>query len=317
MNKKTKAASLGLAAALSLTAITVAPASAGTIAGSSSSSSSICNSNSSLTKWLRNILFPGNNSGNGNGNGNDDNSNSNKDGEVQSFIATNGLSSQYREYSSHVDQTKETGTIIWLHGDGAYEWKNPDSPAYIGGKQGILATAKEKNMSLIVPKTPGSRSETWWENGQKNAQWIAELYNERTSGTSRNELYLTGFSGGAEEISYFVLTQQLKNMNADSGQAVMFGGGGSPQYEGIVRSLPKNSVINGDFPLTWVVGEHDDGSNSSDGFDALTATRQAHDFYKSQGWDTKRVVVAGKGHLIADNNGDLGMYGRYLSDFIN
>ncbi|WP_237727763.1 hypothetical protein [Mammaliicoccus vitulinus] len=60
--------------------------------------------------------------------------------EVHHFNAKDGTKGDYLMYPAKHPK----GTLIWLHGDGAYEYHHPDSRAYLSGKDGIKQVAKEK-----------------------------------------------------------------------------------------------------------------------------------------------------------------------------
>jgi len=80
------------------------------------------------------------------------------------FVSENGIEGDYL-----IQQAADSeGILLWLHGDGAYEFKHPYSKEYLGGKNGIKAVAEEKNLTLIVPHTPSA--DTWWENGEDKAE---------------------------------------------------------------------------------------------------------------------------------------------------
>ncbi|HAL10205.1 hypothetical protein [Mammaliicoccus vitulinus] len=231
----------------------------------------------------------------------------NKGREVHHFNAKDGTKGDYLMYPAKHPK----GTLVWLHGDGAYEYHHPDSRAYLSGKDGIKQVAKEKNLTLIVPKTV-SEDGTWWKKGKANTQYLVELI---SSLPNHDRLWIGSFSGGSETTTYWLL-DRLPEMNVKSGGAVLFGGGGSPKKEGIVKRLEKSKHIKGSFPLTWIVGEHDHegGQTDDDPFDALITSKEGEAFYASQGWDTKRIVAKHYHHLIIKD--DIGQYGAYLKENI-
>lgn len=203
------------------------------------------------------------------------------------------------------------GTLLWLHGDGAAEFYEPDTKYYLEGPHGIKQAAAAHQLTLIVPKTP-SKDKTWWTNGEQNNEYLVELI--RTL-PDHDNLWIGSFSGGSEEVAYWLL-HDLKKAGVQRGGAVLFGGGGSPKSEGITDTLPKSDVIQESFPLTWIAGEHDDSTDKyAKGFNTLKKSKESEAFYRSQGWDTKRIVLEGYGHLIS--NDDEGLYGKYLDDVLN
>ena len=203
------------------------------------------------------------------------------------------------------------GTLLWLHGDGATEFSEPDTKRYLEGPNGIKQAAAAHQLTLVVPKTP-SKDETWWIDGQQNKDYIVELI--RTL-PNHDNLWIGSFSGGSEEVSYWLL-RDLKKAGVKRGGAVLFGGGGSPKSEGITNTLRKSDIVQGAFPLTWIAGELDDGTDEyAKDFNSLKKSKESEAFYRSQGWDTKRIVLEGYGHLISED--DEGLYGKFLNDVMN
>lgn len=226
------------------------------------------------------------------------------DGTEQPFISGTGVLGRFLTWNA--DAPAANGLLVWLHGDGHYEYDNPDSPEYLGGPDGIRAVAESRNMRLIVPLTPAVDG-TWWRAGAVNAGWLGDLVDRERRGSGT--VHLAGFSGGAEEITRYVLPM-LGSHGVTDGSAVLFSGGGAP-LDGF--TAPKSSVP-GNFPLTWLVGEHDDGTGD-DGFDALTASRRGADYYAGQGWQTRRETVAGRSHLLRTD--DAGLYGSLLGSTLS
>lgn len=161
------------------------------------------------------------------------------------FKASNGVTSTYHVYASHVDRNKPAGALFWFHGDGAYEYDRPNDPAYIGGDDGILETAKKHNMVLIVPKTPDKRTSTWWEDWQKNPDYVRDLYSEILTkyDVDKSNVWNTGFSGGAEFTGYHFLPWVLEDTGVTGGGAVMFGAAARPTSTRIPFASPVMLVI--------------------------------------------------------------------------
>ena len=229
-----------------------------------------------------------------------------EDNKVYHFTSKEGITGQYRFYPAKQPQ----GVLLWLHGDGATEFYEPDSTRYLEGANGIKRAAEDNHLTLIVPKTP-SQDDTWWQDGEQNAEYLKEFIR---SIPGHETLWIGSFSGGSEEVSYWLL-KDLKQADVKQGGAVLFGGGGSPKAEGIVDVLNKEDVITQPFPLTWIVGETDNGNDKyAKGFNSLKKSEESAAFYHSQNWDTKRIIVEGHGHLLSDN--DKGLYGMYLNEVI-
>lgn len=225
------------------------------------------------------------------------------DGTEQPFISGTGVLGRFLTWNA--DAPASHGLLVWLHGDGGYEYDNPDSPEYLGGPDGIRAVAEARDMRLIVPKTPAVDG-TWWRDGATNAGWLGDLVDRERRGSGT--VHLAGFSGGAETITRHVLPA-LGSHGVTDGSAVLFGGGGAP-VDG--TDAPKSSVP-GDFPLTWLVGASDDGSGDNH-LDALTASARGADYYTAHGWQTRRETVAGQSHLLRTDG--TGLYGRLLGSHL-
>lgn len=227
-------------------------------------------------------------------------------GTVHCFTA-NDIAGHYRVFNESA--SNQNGVLFWFHGDGQEEYDNPKSPKYIGGYNGILAVAKRHNMQLIVPEAP-SNDGIWWKHGEENGKWATALIEKEKQNSER--VYLAGFSGGAEELSYFIIPN-LETIGVTKGSATLFAGGGSPVVEGLTKSITKSKTVRGSYSLNWVVGSGDSGWDD-DGFNALTVTKQGYHFYRSQGWSVNRVVVPSIGHEL--NFFGIGIYGVILNLFI-
>ena len=158
---------------------------------------------------------------------------------TKTFTSSNGREGEYMIYP--VSNSK--GILLWLHGDGAFEYQNPKSKEYLEGSKGIKHVAKDKNLTLVVPKTPSTKYDTWWEEGDLNSDYLIELIQ---SLPHHDNLWIGGFSGGAEITSYWLI-EKLKDIDIKKGGAVLFGGGGSPKVENISERIPKENIIRGDF----------------------------------------------------------------------
>ena len=94
------------------------------------------------------------------------------------------------------------GILLWLHGDGAFEYCNPESKEYLEGSKGIRQVAKDKNLTLVVPKAPSTKYDTWWKKENLNSNYLIELIQ---SFPNHDYLWIGGFSGGAEITSYWLI----------------------------------------------------------------------------------------------------------------
>ena len=225
---------------------------------------------------------------------------------TKTFTSSNGREGEYLIYP--IKNSK--GILLWLHGDGAFEYFNPESKDYLEGSKGIRQVAKEKNLTLVVPKTPSTKYDTWWEEGDLNSDYLTDLIH---SLPNYDYLWIGGFSSGAEITSYWLI-EKLKDIDIKEGGAVLFGGGGSPKVENISDRIPKK-IITGDFPIYWIVGEYDTGNiDEENPFDALTASKEGEEFYRTNGWKTNITILDNYSHLLTKNNE--GKYGEFLDEII-
>lgn len=227
------------------------------------------------------------------------------------FSASHGYSAYYHRYVSHVDWNKPVGLMFWFHGDGGYEFKNPEDPYYLAGPDGVVAQARKHNAVLIVPATPDDAAGrwTWWKWGSKtsNPQYAKELFTHITSqyNVDMYRVWLCGFSGGAEFLSLYLLRHWGNEMGIKGGGCLMIGGGTKPPVADDFPASYKDNWV-----WEWRVGELDtgknaDGTTAGDGFDAVAAAKGGEQWYRERGWKTTLEIVPGKGHLMPQFYGEL------------
>ncbi|WP_233542909.1 hypothetical protein [Kocuria tytonis] len=177
----------------------------------------------------------------------------------QSFTAA-GMTSSYHVYTAGVDPSKAVGVVFYLGGDyGSTRetWvHNPGGPHLTA----MAADARSKNMVLVVPISPDHDATgdgiTWWEDADGNGDWFRALQDSLVTryGLDTSRVWLTGYSGGAEFITYELLADRQGWIRG--GGATIIGGGGSSGMQtapgAAVRSLP----------LSWYVGS-EDGAGST------------------------------------------------------
>lgn len=214
--------------------------------------------------------------------------------------ATSGsVSSYYHLDTTHVDWTKPAGILFHLHGDGAGEYNNPDGSIASAYRQ----IAVDNNMVFVLPKTPDTTgSLTWWED-TKSEEFLIALFNHVAKvrhNVDLNRVYWSGYSGGAEVLTYDILAKY--NDQWTGGGAQMLGGGGA--YSSLAVKAPSTS-LKAHFPLQWVVGSNDDGSTSTDGFDAISAANSGKQRYANAGFTTSLVTIQGDDHYQSQDNGPI------------
>lgn len=133
-----------------------------------------------------------------------------------------------------------------------------------------------------------------WRRLGPNLHWLTALLTEEIlplDGVDPTNIWWYGYSGGAEMISYGILPAAHGLV---TGGAVLLGGGGAPDDFDDDGPSP---AVRRSLPLTWVVGDRDDGTTSDDGFNALAAARAGSRWYRSRGFDRARLeVVPGRDH---------------------
>lgn len=188
-----------------------------------------------------------------------------------------GVTSSYHVFADGVDWSRPVGVVFRLHGDGAYEFHNPQH------KVSCLAeVARSHNAVLVAPRTPDRQGEpTWWEDLDGNAEWFLALAEQEifpVYDVDRSRTWLHGYSGGAEFISYELLADRVDFLQG--GGAVLTGGGGDPATG---SSRPTEEQLE-NLLLHWDVGLDDDGSDPRAPFDALSAAAAGHAHYEDAGY---------------------------------
>lgn len=216
------------------------------------------------------------------------------------FTASNGKSSKYHVYAAGVKQP--AGLVLQFHGDGAYEFKNPASSYSLGGSNGIVAQARSRGYITVPVLSPDkSGSITWWEDGSANAVFVKDLLAQlkATYGIKSNDIWLVGYSGGAQFITQFYVPSYSSTIAG--GGAVVFGGGGVPR----VTAKPFASSFVRAFPIHWYTGALDDGSRSSDGYNALRDAKAGEAWYSQRGYATSHQYPTGVAHALDGRFGQI------------
>lgn len=228
------------------------------------------------------------------------------DAENVSF--TNGsLTSKYHIYAA--GQSSTSGLLVWLHGDDAYEFKNPSSTYVMGGTNGVKAVGKARGYivaNVLAPDTSGTI--TWWEAGSANAVWFAALLDALVSkyGVSRNKIILCGFSGGAQFITQYFVPQYANKISG--GGSIVFGGGGKP----VSPSSPTfSSAFKQGFWMNWTTGALDDAAHSDENYDALGYAKAGATWYQNAGFYVSTNWPAGKTHVLD------GLFGGYVAGVLD
>ena len=217
------------------------------------------------------------------------------------FTSADGANSRYHVYAA--DAPRPAGLLIWLHGDGAWEFDHPDDPYVMGGQQGVLAAARSEGYVVVSALTPDRRGTvTWWENGADNADYMADLLEHlvKEYQIDRRDIVWAGFSGGAQFITQYFLPEYSARLAG--GGSIVFGGGGAPVTP---DQKPWNPDLPADFFMHWATGELDDAEHSSEGYDALGYAKEGVAFYAGLGYHTSHEWIPGKDHEIDGLFGDI------------
>lgn len=215
-----------------------------------------------------------------------------EDAENVAFTAGNGLSSEYHVYAEGVP--RPAGLLVWTHGDGAFEFENPDSDYVMGGPEGVRELAQAEGYIVVSALSPDrDGTVTWWEDGEDNADYFADLLTHLTDeyDVDTSDVVLAGFSGGAQFTTMYFLPAHSQMLTG--GGSIVFGGGGPP-YE----DPAWNEALKSDFAMHWATGALDDLEHSDEGYDALCYAREGVAYYSAAGFDTSYEWIPGRDHVI-------------------
>lgn len=219
-----------------------------------------------------------------------------------------GTTSQYAVYAGHLDGKRPKGVLFYLHGDGYPEFAREDS-AYV--LESFRQVARERGLLLVAPVTPDKSTKTWWRDEDSTAwlrAFILDVY--KRHGVGRDNVWLAGFSGGAEETTNFLMAE---NSDLFAGGGALMVGGGSFDPESDFSPQP-GAGLKSKFAMVWLVGSQDSpGKGGLDGsFDAVGESAAALRTYRGIGMKrASRVCVRGKDHNASIRSGP-GMLRRML-----
>ena len=164
---------------------------------------------------------------------------------------------------------------------------------------------------MVAPVTPDKSTKTWWRDEDSTAwlrAFILDVY--KRHGVGRDNVWLAGFSGGAEETTNFLM---VENSDLFAGGGALMVGGGSFDPESDFSPQP-GAGLKSKFAMVWLVGSQDSpGKGGSDGsFDAVGESAAALRTYRGIGMKrASRVCVRGKDHNASIRSGP-GMLRRML-----
>lgn len=195
----------------------------------------------------------------------------------QDFTA-NGKSGQYHIYGEVVSG-RPVGLLVQLHGDGGYEFENYRTYKL----PGMAEVARQKNLLMVAVRSPDNEGlRTWYEEGDANAAWLQALLDTEIYAKfpiDKSRVWLSGFSGGAQQISQYYLGQYTDTICG--GGAMISGGGTANSYTpGVIKARDE---IKQHFAIHFYTGTADRGAENN--FDAYAHAQAGAEYYRSQGFE--------------------------------
>ena len=169
--------------------------------------------------------------------------------------------------------------------------------------------AQDAGAIIVIPRTPDTSSATWWKL-PSSTTWLMALYNKIVGeyNIDLNRVFWSGYSGGAEEISYNVTADY--NNRWTGGGAMILGGGGASGMTGF--AVTPTAAFKQNFPMEWHVGELD--TDDGTGWSAVAASSGGEAFYRTRGFTTGRYLVPGADHVATEPHGPCLLYTSDAAD---
>ncbi|MGY1683655.1 hypothetical protein [Geodermatophilus sp. SYSU D01176] len=207
-----------------------------------------------------------------------------------SFTAGNGQTGNYLLYAAGIDPAKPVGLVVYVDGTGEYGVDNPTSSYALGGSSGLVATSRARNMITLAVESPNQSCECW-HSGDTGAyaDFLAGLVERQLSSYPVSEVWLSGFSSGAQEITRFLVPRHPELMRLGGGW-VVFGGGGPPADGGSAVTAARMAGVRGH----WFTGTADTSVPLTASWGAQAGER----FYAGRGVVTSSEYPAGVGHAL-------------------
>lgn len=203
--------------------------------------------------------------------------------------------SQYHVYADGIDWSRPVGVVYYLDGDYWYNHQSKvHSPNTNGDLLNMARVANERNMVFVPVISPDKNASgngiTWWESQDANGDYFRSFANWFQShvGIDRNNVWVIGYSGGAE-IQSFELNADRQESWRSGGGSIMVGGGGYGYMQTGASSHFKG------LPMYWFVGKADGvGSTWPATWSALGAAQYGYQSYRNQGfWNTQLTYTEG------------------------
>ncbi|MDO4644115.1 MAG: hypothetical protein Q4A74_09765 [Cardiobacteriaceae bacterium] len=210
-----------------------------------------------------------------------------RDAQDVRFTSKHNGSSTYHLYGAHLAELQAPyGLLVYLHGDGAGEFSDPLDSSI----KDYARVARQYGLLMIAPRTPDRKYQTWWHE-ESSPRYLRELLQDLYSRypINRKRIWFVGYSGGAETLSYNILTDD--NDLFDGGGVLFLGGGGFDNKTTFSRAPKK--ALKAHFYLHWLVGADDSPTKggADHGFNALAAAQKGYQRYTSAGFMTKITIL--------------------------
>jgi hypothetical protein len=208
----------------------------------------------------------------------------------RSFTASNGQTGNFLLYAGGIDPAKPVGLVVYVDGTGEYGVDNPTSSYALGGSSGLVASSRARNMMTLAVESPNQSCECWHTGDTSGyADFLAGLIENQLSRYPVSEVWLSGFSSGAQEITRFLVPRHPELMRLGGGW-VVFGGGGPPADGGSAVTAARMAGVRGH----WFTGTADTSVPLTASWGAQAGER----FYAGLGVVTSSEYPAGVGHEL-------------------
>ncbi|MGY1617073.1 hypothetical protein ACI797_10045 [Geodermatophilus sp. SYSU D00691] len=206
------------------------------------------------------------------------------------FTAANGQSGRYLLYAGGIDPSRPVGLVVYADGTGEYGVDNPTSPYALGGPSGLVAAAKARNAITLAVESPNQACECW-HTGDTSAyaDFLADLIETQLENYPIDELWLSGFSSGAQEVTRFLVPRHPELLRVGGGW-VVFGGGGPPADGGAGVTTARMAGVRGH----WYTGTADTAVPLTAAWGAQAGER----WYAGRGVVASHEWPAGVGHAL-------------------
>lgn len=203
-------------------------------------------------------------------------------------------SSYYHVYANGIDWSKPVGISWYFDGDQSFrDQLIVGNPEYGNMKQ-MGYEANRRNFIMIGVESPSYVSSggwTWWIDGTANGEYFRSLAAKILKTypmLSQNRQWLTGWSGGAEFVSMYLMSTKQRTWWTFGGTTIV-GGGDSP-YKAVDTTSPTFRGI----WASWHVADDDDYTAAKSGWSAERAATDGESHYRriASYWRTRLMKYA-------------------------